>query len=110
MLAELASDTVIDSAYRWLCRQRRDPGPYAITTHTSRAHLDTVHGIKVLNAEDFFGALLVAARRYFRELAINPGLQDNFQKRVAAKDGGAPDSVIAVSTSIAPTTPMEPGG
>ncbi|MBA2547553.1 MAG: hypothetical protein H0V16_03720 [Burkholderiaceae bacterium] len=42
-----------------------NPGPFALTHHNSRHHLKAPLGITMLNAEDFYAALLAAARAYF---------------------------------------------
>ncbi len=67
-----------------------NPGPFALTHHNSRLHLQSPHGQLVLNAEDFYAALLLASRSYFSALAVDPALQASFLQRIAAKDGGAP--------------------
>lgn len=72
-----------------------NPGPFfGLTLHTSRQHLKSPIGHVALNAEDLFAALLFASRAYFDSLLNDPTLQENFQKRVAASDGGAPDSYL----------------
>jgi hypothetical protein len=73
-----------------------NPGPFfALTYHASRHHLKSPFGIVTLNAEDFFAALLSASSAYFEALLQEPDLQVNFQKRVKAKDGGAPQTWLA---------------
>jgi hypothetical protein len=67
-----------------------NPGPFALTHHNSRLHLQSPHGQLLLNAEDFYAALILAYRAYFAALAADQTMQDNFMKRVSAKDGGAP--------------------
>jgi hypothetical protein len=72
-----------------------NPGPhFALTFHTSRQHLKSPVGFITLNAEDLFAALLSASRAYFESLLIDERLQQNFQKRVASEDGGAPESLV----------------
>lgn len=72
-----------------------NPGPFfGLTFHTSRQHLKAPMGQVTLNAEDFFGALLFASRAYFDSLLSDSKLQENFQKRVAATDGGAPETYL----------------
>jgi hypothetical protein len=72
-----------------------NPGPdFALTIHASRQHLKSPLGLVTLNAEDLFAALLIASRSYFESLLNDPQLQDNFQKRVAATDGGAPETFL----------------
>ena len=62
------------------------PGPYKLTHHNSHVHLTTDAGLIVLNAEDFYGALLQAARRYFEALAKDASLQAMLVER--ANDTG----------------------
>jgi hypothetical protein len=66
-----------------------NPGPYGLTHHTSRVHLTAGHGPTMLNAEDFYAALLTASRSYFLELDKSPELQRCFAKRIGDADGGA---------------------
>ena len=67
-----------------------NPGPFVLTHHQSRLHLQAPQGPTFLNAEDFYAALIAAAHSYFAELAVSPDLQASFVKRLSAKDGGAP--------------------
>lgn len=70
------------------------PGFYYLTCHTSRMHLKEVaEGSLLLNAEDFYGALLFSSSNYFEALLLDANLQANFIKRVADIDGGAPITV-----------------
>jgi len=72
-----------------------NPGPFFhLTFHTSRQHLKSPIGHVTLNAEDLFAALLFASRAYFDSLLNDPKLQENFQNRVAATDGGAPETYV----------------
>jgi hypothetical protein len=71
-----------------------NPGPFAITHHNSRSHLSTAHGPILLNAEDFYSALLYAYRSYFAELNRDKHFQDRFLKRVSQKEGGAPETYV----------------
>lgn len=70
-----------------------NPGPFALTCHTSRNHLKTmptkVGDVPILNVEDFFSTLLTASQNYFESLLVNKDLQANFTKRIAHKEGGA---------------------
>lgn len=73
------------------------PGPFALTHHASRAHLTTTGpGVPVLNAQDFYGALLAASRAYFDELASSAHLQSRFAKRISDPEGGAPEAWTVV--------------
>lgn len=67
-----------------------NPGPYALTHHASRNHLSTDHGPKVLNAEDFYAALVTSSQRYFADLTSRTDLQERFAKRLSDGKGGAP--------------------
>ena len=70
-----------------------NPDPFfGLTFHTSRQHLKSPIGQVTLNAEDLFAALLFASRAYFDSLPNDLELAENFQKRVAATDGGAPQT------------------
>jgi hypothetical protein len=60
------------------------PGPYKLTHHNSHLHLTIDGGQTVLNAEDFYAALVTAAKRYFDGLQQNVALRVAFEKR--AKD------------------------
>ena len=72
-----------------------NPGPFfGLTFHASRVHLKSPSGQVILNAEDLFAAFLFASRAYFDSLPNDLKLQDNFQKRVAATDGGAPETFL----------------
>ncbi len=73
-----------------------NPGPFALTQHCSRQHLQAPLGIVTLNAEDFYAALLIAARAYFDALVREPALQAAFKLRVQATDGGAPETSVVV--------------
>jgi hypothetical protein len=64
------------------------PGPYKLTHHNSQLHLSVSEGLTVLNAEDFYGELLQAARRYFDALARDPALQACFEQRANDPDTG----------------------
>ena len=73
-----------------------NPGPFfGLTFHASRQHLkSSPMGHVTLNAEDLFAALLFASRAYFDSLPNDSTLQENFQKRIAATDGGAPETYL----------------
>jgi hypothetical protein len=64
------------------------PGPYKLTHHNSQVHLTTDNGLTVLNAEDFYGALLQATRRYFEALSKDASLQAAFVERAKDPDTG----------------------
>jgi hypothetical protein len=69
-----------------------NPGPFALVCNQSRLHL-TPHGeVTVLNVQDFYAALLLASRSYFSALLSDPELAKNFSRRIADKDGGAPET------------------
>ncbi len=73
-----------------------NPGPFALVCNQSRLHL-TPHGsATVLNAQDFYAALVLASQQYFRSLATDETLQGNFRRRIAQADGGAPESFLAM--------------
>jgi len=78
------------------------PGPFALTHHASWAHLKPQGDTIVLNAEDFYAALLMASRRYFEALEASPELQGSFLKRVTSSGGGAMQVLSAIATSSLP--------
>lgn len=78
------------------------PGPFALTHHASWAHLKKQGDAIVLNAEDFYAALLAASRRYFEALEGSLELQQSFLRRVASSNGGAMQVLSAVATSSLP--------
>ena len=78
------------------------PGPFALTHHASWAHLKPQGDAIVLNAEDFYAALLMASKQYFAALEASPELQASFLKRVASSSGGAMQVLSAVAPSSLP--------
>jgi hypothetical protein len=78
------------------------PGPFALTHHASWAHLRSQDGTIVLNAEDFYAALLVASQRYFSELENSEELQAAFLKRTSSAGGGAMQVLAAQPAPILP--------
>ncbi len=89
----------------WECRTRMihsmHPGSFALVYGQSQLHL-TQYGTSAegdifhLNAEDFFNALASASRAFFSDLKRDGLLQENFKKRMNAKDGGAPETRIGL--------------
>jgi hypothetical protein len=57
------------------------PGPYKLTHHNSQFHLTIDHGQTVLNVEDFYAALVIAAKKYFDSLQGSPDLRAAFEER-----------------------------
>lgn len=57
------------------------PGPYKLTHHNSQLHLTTDAGLIVLNAEDFYAALVTGAKKYFDALQGSPALRSAFEER-----------------------------
>jgi hypothetical protein len=57
------------------------PGPYKLTHHNSHVHLTVDGGQTVLNAEDFYAALVTAAKKYFDALRADPALRAAFEER-----------------------------
>jgi hypothetical protein len=85
--------------FRNLMVHASNPGPFALVCNQSRLHL-TRHGQAiVLNAQDFYAALVVASQEYFRTLTSDDALKSNFRRRIAEDDGGAPESYIGVRVS-----------
>ncbi len=64
------------------------PGPYKLTHHNSQVHLTTDGGLTVLNAEDFYAALVTASKRYFDALLKDAALQAAFEERSKDPDTG----------------------
>ena len=64
-------------------------GNFALTHHHSEVHFrQTNNGLVILNAEDFYGALLSAAQVFFSEVRTSPQLQELFLKRLQSPKGG----------------------
>lgn len=57
------------------------PGPYKLTHHNSQAHLTVDGGQVVLNAEDFYAALVIETKKYFDALRENSALRSAFEER-----------------------------
>ena len=58
------------------------PGPYKLTHHNGHLHL-TVDGTQtVLNAEDFYAALVIASKSYFDNLRNDAALESAFLQRI----------------------------
>jgi hypothetical protein len=72
------------------------PGPYKPTHHNSQLHLTTDGGLTVLNAEDFYAALVTASKRYFDALPSDAQLQAAFIERSQDPDTG----VLIVSPAL----------
>ena len=72
------------------------PGPYKLTHHNSQLHLTVDGGLTVLNAEDFYAALVTAAKRYFDALKQGTPLQTAFEAR--ANDPATGVLVVAPMT------------
>jgi hypothetical protein len=64
------------------------PGPYKVTHHNSHLHLTTDDGLTVLNAEDFYAALVAAAKKYFDAVQSDPVLRAAFEERAKDPDTG----------------------
>jgi hypothetical protein len=62
------------------------PGPYKLTHHNGHLHMTIYDHHPVLNAEDFYAALVVASERYFTELKKDRALQASFLERVNDSD------------------------
>lgn len=79
-------------AQLWKFRNRMihsfNPGPFLITCHNSRMHLQKASGTPMLNAEDFYADTVAASRGYFKDLYTVPKLQEYFALRIAKDDGG----------------------
>ena len=72
------------------------PEHFALTHHHSECHLSKTGNGIILNAEDFYGALLSAAQKYFAEVRSMPDLKEALIRRLRSSDGG--------SIMVGPTT------
>jgi hypothetical protein len=73
-----------------------NPGTFALVCNQSRLHL-TPHGqVTVLNAQDFYAALVTSSQEYFQRLATDEALQRNFRRRLSEADGGAPETFFSM--------------
>jgi hypothetical protein len=64
------------------------PGTYSLTHHNSHVHLTQNEGRTVLNAEDFYAALVSASKRYFDDLCSDTALQAAFLERTKDPETG----------------------
>jgi len=64
------------------------PGAYSLTHHNGHVHLTQTAGRTVLNAEDFYAALVFASKRYFDDLRNNRELQGAFIERTRDQETG----------------------
>lgn len=64
-------------------------GRFALTHHHSDFHFRQLGEAIILNAEDFYGALLVAAQSYFADVRASEELQKNLIDRLQSEQGGA---------------------
>jgi hypothetical protein len=75
------------------------PGRYALSHHQSHTHVKHLpDGRMILNAEDFYAALVTASKRYFDNLAVDAALQKEFQTRADEDETGI--LTIATFTDI----------
>jgi hypothetical protein len=75
------------------------PGPFKLTHHHSEVHLKMDEEVLVLNAEDFYAALVAASRAYFEALRTPSDIQKAFLQRVSSPKGG----VVVVGPLKGPT-------
>lgn len=64
------------------------PGPYKLTHHNGHLHMTQDGGFTVLNAEDFYAALVAASEKYFTKLKEDTTLQASFILRSNDPDTG----------------------
>ena len=85
----------VDRMWRFRCRMIHafSPAGFSLTHHHSENHLKIVeNGNPILNAEDFYSALVVAAQAYFAELRTDADLRALMIARIDdRKDGGPID-------------------
>jgi hypothetical protein len=77
------------------------PGPFGLTHHMSRLHLAAPHGQTILNAEDFYAALVEASRAYFTTLVTDSTLLEAFVARLQDPNGGT------LHVAVLPTRPAQ---
>ena len=75
-----------------------NPMPFRIGCHQSQFHLLPLGEEIYLNAEDMYGELLGATRRYFLDLYKKPELKEAFAKRIMEKGGGRPQTTNFIGT------------
>ena len=61
---------------------------YKLTHHNSHLNLTTDDGATILNAEDFYAALVLASGKYFTALSQDTTLQAAFEDRAKNPDTG----------------------
>ena len=64
------------------------PGPYKLTHHNGHLHMRVDGGQPILNAEDFYAALVMASEQYFAALKNDGELQASFLQRAGDTDTG----------------------
>ena len=78
--------------WRFRCRMLHSfsPAGFVLTHHHSENHFRTADGTgnPVLNAEDFYGALLTAAQKYFADVRADSELKAVLIARLEDDDGG----------------------
>jgi hypothetical protein len=80
------------------------PARFALMHHHSECHLRTDSGNgAILNAEDFYGALLWAAQKFFTDVRSNPKLRELMLARLQSPDGGGTTVVAFVEPNTAPS-------
>lgn len=78
------------------------PAKFALMHHHSECHMRSdPGGAVILNAEDFYGALLWAAQKYFAELRADPALRTLMLARIASSEGGS-TTVVAITELQSP--------
>lgn len=74
-----------------------NPGvSFTLVVNRSRLHLTPNGTTTMLNAQDFYAALVIAAQEYFRRLVSDVALRSNFARRMVDAGGGVPDSLLAM--------------
>lgn len=62
------------------------PGPYKLTHHNGQLHMKVDGGLTILNAEDFYAALVAASSKYFENLQTDIALQATFLQQANDPD------------------------
>lgn len=81
----------VGKMWKFRCRlvHSFSPAGFSLTHHHSENHMRVGdNGNPVLNAEDFYAALVSAAQKYFAELRSDAGLRSLMIARMEDKEGG----------------------
>lgn len=77
---------------------------FALTHHHSELHLIEADDGLILNAEDFYAALLQASHAYFDDLEASPDLRQAFADSLAKEAGGAVTAIAEIKVGTVRAT------